>query len=1483
MALSNKDLLLIAAGIRQDIAKGGKVGVNILDMFTTLCNSSLEESILTKMTDEFIQSNKDKFFIFRDALCASALYNIICSEIKTDSRIVEKSRIKDKYSEGYRVLKDIRGSVANLFSTINPVLDRLGVEDLEIQNAAVVVNILGNYKGVSLKDIDNIKEKENEELNRQEEETPDETGDSYDAWENTINLTIERILVTLEELYTSGYEGTTPAGLLIGEYILSVRCKDDGSGEFEFYNRKKNVEMYRLYKWINKTADGIFDMSKCHGNMKPSVENFKKGVGYFPNYQMRNASGLKGLDPTMDRYLADTFDSRNRFNNFNELGRYLRVELDRIIRKGFADSNIDPDDFESKKPQQLIDKFASIIPRAILITDWNTKTAVKLKICCGDEATLAKFSQSSFEKAIADGEILSPHIKVVDTRINNGVLTTTLLFNETMYYNYPLFAYTSLEAIKRTGKIDWGNVILGVRSDDRIARINLKDNKAAVISMIAGTRSGKGVMTLNLIASAMACGYPIMYMDCKPEMSRDLWNLANKYGKEMFTFDGAPDSIIDVDRPANKYYDTANLPEPFVKCMRDWGSGGLEGFARFTCYIRGIEFLNVLIKERAAATAQGGNLLDSLGGERLLFVVDELENFFKNWGSLRSHVDTQLGIYEEEQVLSKAVKKADKNINPFRQYWTRYRNWAKSQFAQLNALSTGKMSQANINIFVIAQTVEIDSNWDKELAPLIGGIIKKMSLRICGNGTSSGGGSHVYGTGKISDSQKSLLTNWYFAVAKKPATAVLEADNVDMVRPYFLLPRLYNEDGGESKALQDLRSNTLDKYPDVAADVTDNSGKVMPELAFEGYVQNLLGGNANAIGETLNRGWVVASKIIQEKTGLDVVNYMYNLTNFSMFSGENEDVGEAHIVLPDGEASETYNGWVQREQEEDSSELQDFNEETEATPTEKDNSQGWSKEPEVDSRANNIFGKYGSAATQAEEEELAKLKLEQENRRRSLEAQNILNQAGTIEDEGDEFDVPIMTDEEEPQDIDTSDFSLNEFDSADFSSDEFEQSIDIDTSGFSSDEDFDFGVNLNSTVQSPVQTPVHANIYKQQEPVQARYEQQIPVQANLNKSTPQTNNSRAPIGFGGITGNQSVAPQMEPIQQNIPNSNKKVINMGDIFRARGINPQDLPKEAISVREVHTNSQAYQTGKGKDSDVVFVETSNIHSDKQRLTEDNSIYCSPATYLPITKYDKLMCKSPYGVKYWRKKMFEKLLDDVETYGVGLYPIKSSVNTVTLKKENMFINSKICNTNGSYSGETGRNLSDYVIFSLLAKRCPMISTLKMDDSFIKAFMMETGLLNPDDYIDRLFKMFPMLVNLELDGMQLNKTDYMRINEAVKNQQRLDAQERKLAEKLAKQKANMQDKMEKERARDEFDASLQQMVPSRQRGNELEWAIRGAGKSKDYWSKTEQALLEENKKGKALGYGVFTVVTLGFSAIAGIGGLGLKVGRKITGGHRR
>ena len=61
--------------------------------------------------------------------------------------------------------------------------------------------------------------------------------------------------------------------------------------------------------------------------------------------------------------------------------------------------------------------------------------------------------------------------------------------------------------------------------------------KGSISVVAAGSRSGKGVMTLSLLGTALACNYPFIYVDGKPDMASILWSLEARSGKPILAVD----------------------------------------------------------------------------------------------------------------------------------------------------------------------------------------------------------------------------------------------------------------------------------------------------------------------------------------------------------------------------------------------------------------------------------------------------------------------------------------------------------------------------------------------------------------------------------------------------------------------------------------------------------------------------------------------------------------------------------------------------------------------------------------------------------------------------------------------------------------------------------------------------------------------------------------------------------------------------------
>lgn len=75
----------------------------------------------------------------------------------------------------------------------------------------------------------------------------------------------------------------------------------------------------------------------------------------------------------------------------------------------------------------------------------------------------------------------------------------------------------------------------------------MHNNQVGGLAIIAGSRSGKGVCTNNLIGSLFARGYSIAYFDCKPEQALALWGFEKKFNQKFANVLKRPLRLVCLD------------------------------------------------------------------------------------------------------------------------------------------------------------------------------------------------------------------------------------------------------------------------------------------------------------------------------------------------------------------------------------------------------------------------------------------------------------------------------------------------------------------------------------------------------------------------------------------------------------------------------------------------------------------------------------------------------------------------------------------------------------------------------------------------------------------------------------------------------------------------------------------------------------------------------------------------------------------------
>lgn len=212
-------------------------------------------------------------------------------------------------------------------------------------------------------------------------------------------------------------------------------------------------------------------------------------------------------------------------------------------------------------------------------------------------------------------------------------------FNARLSTAEPLFGYKAVELYrKRKIALSWNKILLGEDTKGTPFFTSIGDAKGpddisiqekGLHNMMAGSRSGKGVMTMNILASAIVSNKPIFYLDRKPDMSV---MFAEMTKGNMFIINGG--QYAEENDP-NHYFG------PMGKLTDGWKDAydnmptylknnafpikEITGHLSDYVYFRGMLFTIGILMCRAMNA--GGNL-DSLGGSRgIVIIIDE----FKNW------------------------------------------------------------------------------------------------------------------------------------------------------------------------------------------------------------------------------------------------------------------------------------------------------------------------------------------------------------------------------------------------------------------------------------------------------------------------------------------------------------------------------------------------------------------------------------------------------------------------------------------------------------------------------------------------------------------------------------------------------------------------------------------------------------------------------------------------------------------------------------
>lgn len=261
------------------------------------------------------------------------------------------------------------------------------------------------------------------------------------------------------------------------------------------------------------------------------------------------------------------------------------------------------------------------------------------------------------------------------------VLDMTYSVNPRLEEAEPLFGYVVQKHNQLSGqKSDWNRILIGKAPSGKEIYASPLDSEVPLQSnfihnIYAGSRSGKGVMTMNLLVSAIAAGKPIFYLDRKPDMASVLAEMTNN---KMFCINGSNwlgdhdvAKMFDPDNSENMRY-WREKTKPYLQAHPEIGRLLVADgdYLNYTSgigdiiYLRAVMFTLGIMNLRCSSEGTFNNIFEEFGGKNgIVIVIDELSGvqnklsgIFGNFSSNMVQKAIELGDLDSALALRDSLK-----------------------------------------------------------------------------------------------------------------------------------------------------------------------------------------------------------------------------------------------------------------------------------------------------------------------------------------------------------------------------------------------------------------------------------------------------------------------------------------------------------------------------------------------------------------------------------------------------------------------------------------------------------------------------------------------------------------------------------------------------------------------------------------------------------------------------------------------------------
>lgn len=484
--------------------------------------------------------------------------------------------------------------------------------------------------------------------------------------QDLLNRYVTSTLLVYSKMFGSGFELSENYGVLDLK-SKSVLRLGQGEDSRKVY-KEVSVSFSRLAESVQPFLDKGFICSNEYRQFNVELILKNKGKVYFPKKILEYALGR------VTTRLCN-HDEYKRFDGGSGWDSYARNYIDANLRYFFRKaisyaltSNYSEEwikNLVSNKEEvinnaslfeQVMDMCYTSFTSGVLVTevtgDVQNWASIEFRInehlfangrhanstvLIGKVIEIARQGQGS-----ASGDTYDIEPEFVDEVGNgNNIITYRHVFDAKLANKVPLFAYQALDAMSKRGeKLSWFNILLGKGKDGKIVAINENSRIELVRKLFhwlnAGSRSGKGVMTYNLLASALASSIPAFYLDNKPDMCATLNDVSKEFNQpNMFLINGKSyEKQFDIS--GNFDMNSPQLSSLWRNTIPSfWNANSYEDIGDLV-YYRAVIFVLGVLQLRFWAKANNPSLYQQLNGdEGIVAFFDEFTKFQNNFTTVR--------------------------------------------------------------------------------------------------------------------------------------------------------------------------------------------------------------------------------------------------------------------------------------------------------------------------------------------------------------------------------------------------------------------------------------------------------------------------------------------------------------------------------------------------------------------------------------------------------------------------------------------------------------------------------------------------------------------------------------------------------------------------------------------------------------------------------------------------------------------------------